>query len=364
MARQRHSGFQGDVTHGGKRYRTSGWKTEAAATVWEHQALANLIMGKPVPPGPSLDEAPTMTLEELLGYTYREHWSTTNSAQTYKDRISSVTKLLGANYPAADLATPVGFAALRAACEAKGNGGNTINKKFSLISKAIKFCIQRGKLQGISPPVYESLPMLPGRKRVISREEEAAHLQWLTSVDQDIADWYLLCIDTGPRVYSEALHVYPHIDVRAAELHIRGRIITPSNAGPNVVEVASASRRTKTGTSRVVGLTSRVMVMIQRRLPKLGRSDRLFPDGLSDHRIQDRWTRMKLALGAEDATLVPYSLRHTFGTRMILAGAKIEELQVLMGHASIAQTMEYVHLAGLVQKGAVSKLEAYLEQRG
>lgn len=362
MARPRNSGFAGDVTFEGKRYRSSGWKTDAAASAWEHQAMANLLVGKPVPPGPSEAEEATWGLKAMLDYVFTEHWSKSADPSYFEKQIDVLVKDLGPTYPAVDLATAAGYAALKAKCEARGNSGDTINKKASIISKAIKVSIENGKLQGIMKPQFARLPKGGGRERILTREEETACLGWARQCHSDFADWFVLGIDTGFRSYSEGLHIYPHVDVHGRNLTIRGRLIG-EDAENVVVNISTAKRRTKTGDgkTRVVGLTNRAAEIVERHKKTTMHNHKLFQGSLTKQRITDLWNRMKEHLKITDPQFVPYSLRHTFGTRMILAQVRVEDLSVLMGHSTLQQTWKYVHLAGLVQTGAVNKLEEYLK---
>lgn len=200
-----------------------------------------------------------------------------------------------------------------------------------------------------------------GRERILTRDEETACLSWARQCHSDFADWFVLGIDTGVRSYSEGLNIYPHVDVRGRDLTIRGRVI--GEDASNVVNISTARRRTKTGDgkTRVVGLTNRTAEIIERHKKTLMHGQKMFHGSLTKQRITDLWNRMKEHLKITDPEFVPYSLRHTFGTRMILAQVRVEDLSVLMGHSTIQQTWKYVHLAGLVQTGAVSKLEKFLE---
>ncbi|MHC4621322.1 MAG: tyrosine-type recombinase/integrase [Planctomycetota bacterium] len=51
-----------------------------------------------------------------------------------------------------------------------------------------------------------------------------------------------------------------------------------------------------------------------------------------------------------------HDLRHTFATRMVLAGADLPTVQELMGHASITTTRRYAHPAPSHKRAAVNRL--------
>jgi site-specific recombinase XerD len=96
-------------------------------------------------------------------------------------------------------------------------------------------------------------------------------------------------------------------------------------------------------------------------LPRLGRerADGSFPeagarvdehgDAIDDGRLSARALRdivrpVMLAAGVPAALAHPHVLRHTYGTLfMARPGARIEQLQTLMGHADISTTSVYLH---------------------
>ncbi|UCH85780.1 MAG: tyrosine-type recombinase/integrase, partial [Candidatus Latescibacterota bacterium] len=51
-----------------------------------------------------------------------------------------------------------------------------------------------------------------------------------------------------------------------------------------------------------------------------------------------------------------HSCRHTFATRLVLAGVDLATVQQLMGHASISTTMKYTHPAPQHKRDAVARL--------
>jgi len=54
-----------------------------------------------------------------------------------------------------------------------------------------------------------------------------------------------------------------------------------------------------------------------------------------------------------------YDLRHTYGTRAVMAGIDLPTLKELMGHESISTTMKYVHPTPEHKLRAVLRLESY-----
>src|ERR1019366_8423347 len=51
-----------------------------------------------------------------------------------------------------------------------------------------------------------------------------------------------------------------------------------------------------------------------------------------------------------------HCLRHTFASRLIMAGVDLRTVQELMGHKSIQMTVRYAHLAPTYQLAAVARL--------
>ena len=51
--------------------------------------------------------------------------------------------------------------------------------------------------------------------------------------------------------------------------------------------------------------------------------------------------------------ITPHKLRHTAATTLVNAGAGIQDVQILLGHASSATTEKYAHLSNTVVQQAV-----------
>ena len=68
------------------------------------------------------------------------------------------------------------------------------------------------------------------------------------------------------------------------------------------------------------------------------------------HRIKELCKRA----GIKNLTF--HDLRHTFATRLVLAGVDLATVSKLLGHSSIQMTMRYAHPTPEALKNAVSKL--------
>lgn len=54
--------------------------------------------------------------------------------------------------------------------------------------------------------------------------------------------------------------------------------------------------------------------------------------------------------------LTIHTIRHTFASWLVIAGTPIKTVQELLGHASLAMTLRYAHLAPVHLRGALDSL--------
>jgi site-specific recombinase XerD len=121
----------------------------------------------------------------------------------------------------------------------------------------------------------------------------------------------------------------------------------------NKVDLNSGTIRlekTKNGNGRFVRLNTRALTVVRA----------LHEFGLGAGRVfilnkKPRW----FADAVEDAGVMDFTwhdLRHTFASRLVMAGVDIRTVMELMGHKSITMTMRYAHLSPQHRVAALEKL--------
>ena len=83
---------------------------------------------------------------------------------------------------------------------------------------------------------------------------------------------------------------------------------------------------------------------------------------LTVRQIQHRMTHY-LKLAGITKAYSPHSLRHTFATQLLNAGASLEVVKELMGHRSIQATLRYTQLYDRTKRAQYDQAMAHVEQR-
>jgi len=116
--------------------------------------------------------------------------------------------------------------------------------------------------------------------------------------------------------------------------------------------------KTKNGTVRHIPLNSVAMAAFAELRAKNGRGEDVFPSNRKDGAalVSARgWFKPAL----KDAGIKGFTwhcLRHTFASRLVMAGVDIRTVGELLGHKTLAMTIRYAHLAPAHNAAAVDKL--------
>jgi site-specific recombinase XerD len=143
--------------------------------------------------------------------------------------------------------------------------------------------------------------------------------------------------------------------LRAAEL--AALKVTDIDSGRMVIRVEHG----KGGKDRYVMLSPQLLGILRAYWRSTGSRHWLFPGQSSDRPISTK--RLQIACRAArraaglDKPVSLHTLRHSFATHLLEAGANIRTIQVLLGHAQLATTARYLHVATSVIADTASPLD-------
>lgn len=146
-----------------------------------------------------------------------------------------------------------------------------------------------------------------------------------------------------------------HTGLRRGELfRVRWQDVNWNAKSPTLTILGSIS---KNGKTRHISLNERALTVLHFwRQSNTQESDLIFP-GKGGKPL----TTLKTAWGAviEEAEIKDFrwhDLRHTFASRLAMAGVDLNSIRELLGHADLKMTLRYAHLSPKTLADAVSKL--------
>jgi len=214
----------------------------------------------------------------------------------------------------------------------------TINRYRAAMSKAYKLAIADGKVTRNPVKLVPQRPEANGRLRFLSPDEE----QRLRKVIK--RDCYMrqldIALNTGMRKGEQFSITPDQIDFDQKYVYLS---------------------ITKNGSDRYVALNSKALETF--RNLKAEHERRGYD---ADSTLFLSWQHKPMAnprewfeTACEDAKIVGvtwHTLRHTFASRLVMAGVGLKTLQELMGHKTIQMSARYAHLAPQHKLNALEKL--------
>jgi integrase len=186
--------------------------------------------------------------------------------------------------------------------------------------------------------------MLSGEKNrefVLSHSQETAYLH---AAPQPLKDVAVLILDTGLRV-GEALNL------RWTDVHLD----PASGSRYGYIRIREGKSR---NAKRNISITSRVRQMLSSK--KTEHSDFVFSTAKGSPilvtSLDHTHRRVRLSIGLPEG-FVLHSLRHTFLTRLGLAGVEAFTIMKLAGHSSVTVSQRYVHPTPQAMELAFARLE-------
>lgn len=217
------------------------------------------------------------------------------------------------------------------------HGRVAVNRDLSTLRALYNRMIDFGRYEGANPVSrIARFRESPGRVRFLEWEEEARLLEQAKEPLRTI----IVCgTDAGLRLEAEALTLrWSGIDFRRGILTVVGAY-------------------SKNGKLRAVPLTERLKEALLRHRFRSGKREPeeyvfLNRHGESFGDIQSPFHAAREAAGL-GADVTPHTCRHTFGSRLAMAGKDVRTIQELMGHRDINMTIRYTHVSDEHKENAV-----------
>lgn len=216
-----------------------------------------------------------------------------------------------------------------------GYSDATVNRELACLKNLFNLAIKWGWVSENPVRQVKLFRENNARLRWLTLEEETALLE---HCDQRLKTFVLTAVDTG---------------FRAGEVQsLRWQAVDFPRGS-----VAVASGYTKNGEPRTNPMTQRLMLALTewKIASKGGGAGLVF----GPYRYREPFERARNAAGiGKDVCF--HTLRHTYISRLVLAGVDIRTVQELAGHKTITMTMRYAHLGPEQKKRAVVRLDAEL----
>lgn len=167
-----------------------------------------------------------------------------------------------------------------------------------------------------------------------------------------------ICLQTGMRLGELCALTWDDIDFNSRVIHVRHTVARVSSDDPSISRTKLIIDKPKTDASvRDIPITSVLLPILKNmhdsRSSMFVVSDK--PDFISTRTFDSRYRKMLIGLGVVPINF--HALRHTFATRCVDAGVDIKSLSEILGHSSVAITLDtYVHPSIELKRNQIEKL--------
>jgi integrase len=318
----------------GKRVTESIGRHSDAVTIYQ-QRVTEKRSGILIPIGKSARGVKFASLvEDALKFSEGNH----RDQRNFKQRIEVVKEHFGLR--GADSITPkeIGEWLSQMAEEHEWTSA-TYNRYKAAISLTYKKGMQNSRVSTNPARFVPQRKESGGRIRFLTEEEETRLRAAIMNCRPHCSYQLDVALHTGMRKGEQFSVTWNQVDLKGGNIHLD---------------------KTKNGSDRYVQLNETALAALtllkeDHKARKL-EFDTLFYDR-RDQPIRD--PREWFAAACEEAKIKGvtwHTLRHTFASRLVMAGVDLKTVQELMGHKTIAMTARYAHLAPEHLKGAVNKL--------
>jgi integrase len=225
------------------------------------------------------------------------------------------------------------------------SGKSTANRYLALLSSIFSHAVRNGRLVANPCKRVERFAEPPGRVRYLNQHDEEEEMRLRAEIRKLCPDFEAdldLALNTGMRRDEQWSLKRDWVDLERNILTVYGK---------------GAKRR-------YIPINAACHAALRKLMDRAGKGEYLCAqkkrEGQRDWR--DWFERSRDAAGIKDFRW--HDLRHTFASRLAMAGVSLQTIQQLLGHATLAMTMRYAHLSPAHLRDAVNKLGAVDPQIG
>lgn len=317
----------------GRRHRERIGKKSTAIDVY-HQRKAAISEGRFV----TAKRVPASTFRQIAEARMSERKPHLAPLTWYSDnvRLQFILKEFS-SAPAASL-SPERFTNYLNGLVAGGLSTSTGNRYRSLIAAIYSHGMRAGKVK--SNPIALVLPFKPreGRIRFLDAAEESAIRKVTRELHPDREAELDVALHTGIRKSEQFALRWEHVDLER-----------------KILTVGTEVRAKKTG-RRFIPLNSVAIAAFEKLYKISNGSLYVCPDRKRDEQTDWRVWFQDVVERAKIDNFRWHDLRHTFASRLVMAGVPLSSVQKLLGHRSITTTERYSHLAPDFQRSSVERL--------
>ncbi len=319
-----------EFVHKGVRVRRpTGLTNKSAAMRMEALKRAELLSGRALLAAPHFDQ---FVLEDFLPWSLVQHQAHLNTHKRYRVSSKPLVQFYGGIKLDEITTASIEQFKLKRLNQCSPAG---VNRDLAALRFMLNFAVRKAYISTNPFAGVKLLQENSGNMHIVSPEEERLYLESASPLLRDIA---ILVVDAGMRPNEV-------FAIRAENVHTKERYVFIPGGKTRFAR-------------RNVLLTERALEVIKRRLA-LTRGVYLFPHRIDPDRPMTICRGHQGLIKRLGLNFRLYDFRHTFGSRMAMAGVDLPTLKELMGHSSITLTMRYVHPTPEHKREAFRKLELF-----
>ncbi|MGB3900156.1 MAG: site-specific integrase [Mesorhizobium sp.] len=208
---------------------------------------------------------------------------------------------------------------IQEAFRSKGNTEATINRKTMALSKLLRHAWKSGDLASITDFDRQEEP--EERIRFLTRHEERSLFARIAAISSEYEMLSVVLVDTGATIGEV-------IDLKWPEVRIDEGTVCFSKGVEH--------------SERTIPLTSRA----KRILASIDHSSEGPFSTVEQYKYRAAWNEAKQTAGfGDEEGIVPYILRHTCASRLVMGGVDLRRVQLWLGHRTLRITLKYDYLS-------------------